>query len=120
MSFGRVFKCTCLCVSIVDIDKLNCNLMKISCLGIGANYEINCFIMAFLMGSHYAVNSLVMVGFVFFFFFNSVFMQLNTDWSKYDDRLMKAAERGDAEKISSILAKKGVNPTKLDVEGRSA
>ncbi|XP_067411570.1 uveal autoantigen with coiled-coil domains and ankyrin repeats isoform X2 [Emydura macquarii macquarii] len=45
---------------------------------------------------------------------------LNTDWSKYDDRLMKAAERGDAEKISSILAKKGVNPTKLDVEGRSA
>ncbi|XP_043349405.1 uveal autoantigen with coiled-coil domains and ankyrin repeats isoform X3 [Dermochelys coriacea] len=44
---------------------------------------------------------------------------LNTDWSKYDDRLMKAAERGDVEKISSILAKKGVNPTKLDVEGRS-
>uniref|UniRef100_A0A8C0INQ0 Uveal autoantigen with coiled-coil domains and ankyrin repeats n=1 Tax=Chelonoidis abingdonii TaxID=106734 RepID=A0A8C0INQ0_CHEAB len=41
-------------------------------------------------------------------------------WSKYDDRLMKAAERGDVEKISSILAKKGVNPTKLDVEGRSA
>ncbi|EMP36041.1 Uveal autoantigen with coiled-coil domains and ankyrin repeats [Chelonia mydas] len=46
-------------------------------------------------------------------------LQLNTDWSKYDDRLMKAAERGDVEKISSILAKKGVNPTKLDVEGRS-
>ncbi|KAM7151566.1 uveal autoantigen with coiled-coil domains and ankyrin repeats isoform 3-T3 [Macrochelys suwanniensis] len=45
---------------------------------------------------------------------------LNTDWSKYDDRLMKAAERGDGEKISSILAKKGVSPTKLDVEGRSA
>ncbi|NXS36308.1 UACA protein, partial [Pomatostomus ruficeps] len=42
------------------------------------------------------------------------------DWSKYDDRLMKAAERGDAEKVSSILAKKGVSPTKLDVEGRSA
>lgn len=33
---------------------------------------------------------------------------------------MKAAERGDVEKVSSILAKKGVNPTKLDVEGRSA
>ncbi|KAM9126035.1 uveal autoantigen with coiled-coil domains and ankyrin repeats isoform 5-T5 [Pangshura tecta] len=46
--------------------------------------------------------------------------RLNTDWSKYDDRLMKAAERGDVEKISSILAKKGVNPTKLDLEGRSA
>lgn len=46
--------------------------------------------------------------------------QLNPDWSKYDDRLMKAAERGDVEKVSSILAKKGVSPTKLDVEGRSA
>ncbi|XP_040457364.1 uveal autoantigen with coiled-coil domains and ankyrin repeats [Falco naumanni] len=47
-------------------------------------------------------------------------LQLNTDWNKYDDRLMKAAERGDVEKVSSILAKKGVSPTKLDVEGRSA
>ncbi|XP_061450925.1 uveal autoantigen with coiled-coil domains and ankyrin repeats isoform X2 [Rhineura floridana] len=45
---------------------------------------------------------------------------LTTDWNKYDDRLMKAAERGDVEKVSSVLAKKGVNPTKLDVEGRSA
>ncbi|XP_062439818.1 uveal autoantigen with coiled-coil domains and ankyrin repeats isoform X3 [Rhea pennata] len=44
----------------------------------------------------------------------------SSDWNKYDDRLMKAAERGDVEKVSSILAKKGVNPTKLDVEGRSA
>ncbi|NXN82459.1 UACA protein, partial [Bombycilla garrulus] len=42
------------------------------------------------------------------------------DWNKYDDRLMKAAERGDVDKVSSILAKKGVSPTKLDVEGRSA
>ncbi|NXN29867.1 UACA protein, partial [Nycticryphes semicollaris] len=42
------------------------------------------------------------------------------DWNKYDDRLMKAAERGDVEKVLSILAKKGVSPTKLDVEGRSA
>ncbi|XP_071670024.1 uveal autoantigen with coiled-coil domains and ankyrin repeats isoform X3 [Patagioenas fasciata] len=46
--------------------------------------------------------------------------QLNTDWNKYDDRLMKAAERGDVEKVQSILAKKGVSPSKLDVEGRSA
>ncbi|OPJ70282.1 uveal autoantigen with coiled-coil domains and ankyrin repeats isoform B [Patagioenas fasciata monilis] len=45
---------------------------------------------------------------------------LNTDWNKYDDRLMKAAERGDVEKVQSILAKKGVSPSKLDVEGRSA
>ncbi|XP_053319557.1 uveal autoantigen with coiled-coil domains and ankyrin repeats isoform X2 [Spea bombifrons] len=42
------------------------------------------------------------------------------DWSKYDERLMRAAERGDVEKISSTLAKKGVNPSKLDLEGRSA
>nr|DBA31875.1 TPA: hypothetical protein GDO54_007637 [Pyxicephalus adspersus] len=42
------------------------------------------------------------------------------DWSKYDDRLMKAAERGDVDKISSTLTKKGVNPSKLDLEGRSA
>ncbi|KAL8197358.1 UNVERIFIED_CONTAM: hypothetical protein K2H54_021119, partial [Gekko kuhli] len=33
---------------------------------------------------------------------------------------MKAAERGEVEKIASVLSKKGVNPTKLDVEGRSA
>ncbi|XP_060115912.1 uveal autoantigen with coiled-coil domains and ankyrin repeats isoform X2 [Heteronotia binoei] len=45
---------------------------------------------------------------------------LTADWSKYNDRLMKAAERGDVEKIASVLSKKGVNPTKLDVEGRSA
>ncbi|XP_058012127.1 uveal autoantigen with coiled-coil domains and ankyrin repeats isoform X2 [Ahaetulla prasina] len=45
---------------------------------------------------------------------------LTADWNKYDDRLMKAAERGDLEKILSVLAKKGVNPTKLDLEGRSA
>ncbi|XP_012972912.1 uveal autoantigen with coiled-coil domains and ankyrin repeats isoform X2 [Mesocricetus auratus] len=44
----------------------------------------------------------------------------SVEWNKYDDRLMKAAERGDVEKVSSILAKKGVHPGKLDVEGRSA
>ncbi|KAG8440819.1 hypothetical protein GDO86_006524 [Hymenochirus boettgeri] len=43
-----------------------------------------------------------------------------SDWSKYDERLMRAAERGDAEKITATLAKKGVNPSKLDLEGRSA
>nr|XP_015198786.1 PREDICTED: uveal autoantigen with coiled-coil domains and ankyrin repeats isoform X2 [Lepisosteus oculatus] len=45
---------------------------------------------------------------------------LNTDWNKYDDRLMKAVERGEADKVSSALGKKGIVPTKLDVEGRSA
>ncbi|KAG8574882.1 hypothetical protein GDO81_009381 [Engystomops pustulosus] len=43
-----------------------------------------------------------------------------TDWNKYDERLMRSAERGDVEKISATLAKKGVSPTKLDLEGRSA
>ncbi|XP_072888763.1 uveal autoantigen with coiled-coil domains and ankyrin repeats isoform X2 [Hemitrygon akajei] len=42
------------------------------------------------------------------------------DWSKYDDRLLKAVEKGDVDKVTSVLAKRGVTPTKLDVEGRSA
>uniref|UniRef100_A0A7N6AQG7 Uveal autoantigen with coiled-coil domains and ankyrin repeats b n=1 Tax=Anabas testudineus TaxID=64144 RepID=A0A7N6AQG7_ANATE len=44
----------------------------------------------------------------------------NTDWNKYDDRLMRAVERGEVEKVASVLSKKGIIPTKLDVEGRSA
>ncbi|KAM9765176.1 uveal autoantigen with coiled-coil domains and ankyrin repeats isoform 2-T2 [Menidia menidia] len=47
-------------------------------------------------------------------------MHLNTDWNKYDDRLMKAVERGEVDKVSAVLNKKGIIPTKLDVEGRSA
>ncbi|XP_040270279.1 uveal autoantigen with coiled-coil domains and ankyrin repeats isoform X1 [Bufo bufo] len=42
------------------------------------------------------------------------------DWNKYDDRLMRSAERGDVDKISHTLNKKGVSPSKLDLEGRSA
>ncbi|XP_027870149.1 uveal autoantigen with coiled-coil domains and ankyrin repeats protein isoform X3 [Xiphophorus couchianus] len=44
----------------------------------------------------------------------------NTDWNKYDDRLMKAVERGEVDKVATVLGKKGIIPTKLDVEGRSA
>lgn len=44
----------------------------------------------------------------------------NTDWNKYDDRLMKAVERGEVDKVAAVLNKKGIIPTKLDVEGRSA
>jgi len=44
----------------------------------------------------------------------------NTDWNKYDDRLMKAVERSEVDKVAAVLCKKGVIPTKLDVEGRSA
>ncbi|XP_061526424.1 uveal autoantigen with coiled-coil domains and ankyrin repeats protein isoform X3 [Phycodurus eques] len=47
-------------------------------------------------------------------------MHFNTDWNKYDDRLMKAVERGEVDKAVSVLSKKGIIPTKLDVEGRSA
>uniref|UniRef100_A0A3B5MJL3 Uveal autoantigen with coiled-coil domains and ankyrin repeats b n=1 Tax=Xiphophorus couchianus TaxID=32473 RepID=A0A3B5MJL3_9TELE len=42
------------------------------------------------------------------------------DWNKYDDRLMKAVERGEVDKVATVLGKKGIIPTKLDVEGRSA
>ncbi|XP_032391362.1 uveal autoantigen with coiled-coil domains and ankyrin repeats [Etheostoma spectabile] len=44
----------------------------------------------------------------------------NTDWNKYDDRLMKAVERSEVDKVAAVLSKKGIIPTKLDVEGRSA
>ncbi|XP_051990383.1 uveal autoantigen with coiled-coil domains and ankyrin repeats protein-like isoform X2 [Xyrauchen texanus] len=44
----------------------------------------------------------------------------NTDWNKYDDRLMKAVERREVDKVAAVLGKKGIIPTKLDVEGRSA
>ncbi|XP_048024875.1 uveal autoantigen with coiled-coil domains and ankyrin repeats isoform X1 [Megalobrama amblycephala] len=43
----------------------------------------------------------------------------STEWGKYDERLMKAAENGDIEKLIATL-KKGTNPTKLDPEGHSA
>uniref|UniRef100_A0A673L111 Uveal autoantigen with coiled-coil domains and ankyrin repeats protein-like n=1 Tax=Sinocyclocheilus rhinocerous TaxID=307959 RepID=A0A673L111_9TELE len=46
--------------------------------------------------------------------------ELNTDWNKYDDRLMKAVERREVDKVAAVLGKKGIIPTKLDVEGRSA
>ncbi|KAJ3593404.1 hypothetical protein NHX12_005739, partial [Muraenolepis orangiensis] len=45
-------------------------------------------------------------------------MHFNTDWNKYDDRLMKAVERGEADKVAAVLIKKGIIPTKLD--GRTA
>jgi len=43
----------------------------------------------------------------------------STEWGKYDDRLMKAADNEDIEKLTATL-KKGANPTKLDSEGHSA
>uniref|UniRef100_A0A665U3M3 Uncharacterized protein n=1 Tax=Echeneis naucrates TaxID=173247 RepID=A0A665U3M3_ECHNA len=59
-----------------------------------------------------------------FFFFPKIYdlnnLISNTDWNKYDDRLMKAVERGEVDKVAAVLSKKGIIPTKLDVEGRSA
>lgn len=40
-----------------------------------------------------------------------------TDWNKYDERLLKAVENGDVDKVTSTL-KKGAVATKLDADGR--
>lgn len=42
------------------------------------------------------------------------------EWSKNDERLLSAVEHGETEKVTSLLAKKGANATKLDGEGKSA
>ncbi|XP_035381478.1 uveal autoantigen with coiled-coil domains and ankyrin repeats isoform X3 [Electrophorus electricus] len=43
----------------------------------------------------------------------------STEWSKYDERLIKAVESGDVAKVTATL-KKGAIPTKLNPEGLSA
>lgn len=40
-----------------------------------------------------------------------------TDWNKYDERLLKAVESGDVDKVTNTL-KKGAVATKLDASGR--
>ncbi|CAO2592347.1 Rai14 [Lemmus lemmus] len=42
------------------------------------------------------------------------------EWNKNDDRLLQAVENGDAEKVASLLGKKGTSATKHDTEGRTA
>ncbi|XP_054645312.1 ankyrin repeat domain-containing protein 24 isoform X2 [Dunckerocampus dactyliophorus] len=42
------------------------------------------------------------------------------DWSKSDDRLLQAVEQNEADKVSALILKKGLCPTKLDAEGKSA
>ncbi|XP_072353410.1 ankycorbin isoform X3 [Scyliorhinus torazame] len=42
------------------------------------------------------------------------------EWNKNDDRLLQAVEHGDTEKVAALLGKKGISPTKLDNEGKSA
>uniref|UniRef100_A0A8C7YNW8 Uncharacterized protein n=1 Tax=Oryzias sinensis TaxID=183150 RepID=A0A8C7YNW8_9TELE len=42
------------------------------------------------------------------------------DWSKSDERLLQAVEQNEPDKVSALIVKKGLCPTKLDVEGKSA
>uniref|UniRef100_A0A8D3BEU7 Retinoic acid induced 14 n=1 Tax=Scophthalmus maximus TaxID=52904 RepID=A0A8D3BEU7_SCOMX len=42
------------------------------------------------------------------------------EWSKNDERLLAAVEHGEAEKVASLLTKKGASAVKLDSEGKSA
>ncbi|XP_061740002.1 ankyrin repeat domain-containing protein 24 [Nerophis ophidion] len=42
------------------------------------------------------------------------------DWCKSDERLLQAVEQNDADKVSALILKKGLCPTKLDAEGKSA
>ncbi|XP_055363765.1 ankyrin repeat domain-containing protein 24 isoform X2 [Betta splendens] len=42
------------------------------------------------------------------------------DWSKSDERLLQAVEQNEPDKVSALIAKKGLCPTKLDAEGKSA
>ncbi|XP_061681149.1 ankyrin repeat domain-containing protein 24 [Syngnathoides biaculeatus] len=42
------------------------------------------------------------------------------DWSKSDERLLQAVDQNEADKVSALILKKGLCPTKLDAEGKSA
>ncbi|XP_028318835.1 ankycorbin isoform X1 [Gouania willdenowi] len=42
------------------------------------------------------------------------------EWNKNDERLLAAVEHGEADKVASLLAKKGANAVKLDSEGKAA
>ncbi|XP_034736626.1 ankyrin repeat domain-containing protein 24 [Etheostoma cragini] len=42
------------------------------------------------------------------------------DWTKSDERLLQAVEQNEPDKVSALIVKKGLCPTKLDAEGKSA
>lgn len=42
------------------------------------------------------------------------------DWGKSDQRLLQAVENNDVARVASLMAHKGLVPTKLDPEGKSA
>lgn len=53
--------------------------------------------------------------------FSTCFLLPQTnEWNKNDDRLLQAVENGDAEKVASLLGKKGASATKQDSEGKTA
>lgn len=42
------------------------------------------------------------------------------DWNKNDEKLLQAVEFNDADRVSALLLRKSLVPTKLDMEGKSA
>ncbi|KAM6218131.1 ankyrin repeat domain-containing protein 24 isoform 3-T3 [Rhynchocyon petersi] len=42
------------------------------------------------------------------------------DWGRSDERLLQAVETDDATRVAALIARKGLVPTKLDPEGKSA
>lgn len=73
----------------------------------------------------YYVISLIFCFLIFFYlsfsvspFFANHLLQVN-EWNKNDERLLAAVEHGEAEKVASLLAKKGASAVKLDSEGKS-
>ncbi|XP_019592790.2 ankycorbin isoform X5 [Rhinolophus sinicus] len=54
-------------------------------------------------------------------FLSAAMVKVKTnEWNKNDDRLLQAVENGDAEKVASLLGKKGASATKQDSEGKTA
>ncbi|KAK2494323.1 hypothetical protein MC885_013494 [Smutsia gigantea] len=47
-------------------------------------------------------------------------MPASQDWAKGNERLLQAVENSDAARVVALIARKGLVPTKLDPEGKSA
>ncbi|CDQ96239.1 unnamed protein product [Oncorhynchus mykiss] len=45
---------------------------------------------------------------------------VSQDWSKSDERLLQAVGQNQPDKVAALIMKKGLCPTKLDAEGKSA
>ncbi|EQB77612.1 ankyrin repeat domain-containing protein 24 [Camelus ferus] len=45
---------------------------------------------------------------------------MSQDWGKSDERLLQAVENSDATRVAALIVRKGLVPTKLDPEGKSA